>query len=360
MSLDPKTREEQYLSAIANGSEVSSVAVTREEKFLQGILNGEPPALKPITRKEMFYKAIAEGGTPGGGSSGGSSGGDGYAYRVRFFVDGSLYDTQWVEHGKSATAPVEPTKENDGRYSYIFSGWDSDYSNITAPKDINAVFTATEQTFIVRWYNGDTLLETDVVPYGSTPVYNGAEPVYNGSGDAADYAFIGWSPAVAAITGDTTYTAEFKFASYYYAKIVDRTISGAYSNDTATALGASALQGCTKLTSVTLRAATSLVDNALFGCTALTMVDLHMVTSIGSNAFCGCNSLTTLILRSKTVCTLANTNAFTNTLIANNKGGRIYVPRDLVSSYKATTGWASFAYAILAIEDYPEITGGES
>lgn len=101
MSLDPKTREEQYLSAIANGSEVSSVAVTREEKFLRGILNGEPPALKPITRKEMFYKAIAEGGTPGGGSSGGSSGGGGDNFPLG---DGNTHI--WISLAEGRTSPM--------------------------------------------------------------------------------------------------------------------------------------------------------------------------------------------------------------------------------------------------------------
>ena len=40
--------------------------------------------------------------------------------------------------------------------------------------------------------------------------------------------------------------------------------------------------------------------------------------------------------------------------------GYIYVPAALVDSYKAAANWQNYADQIRAIEDYPEITGGES
>ena len=40
--------------------------------------------------------------------------------------------------------------------------------------------------------------------------------------------------------------------------------------------------------------------------------------------------------------------------------GYIYVPAALVDSYKAAGNWQYYADQIRAIEDYPEITGGES
>ncbi len=247
---------------------------------------------------DMFmYRLGRKRGCNSGGGGGGSSGGDGFAYRVRFYVDGSLYDTQWVEHGKSATAPAEPTKENDGRYSYIFSGWDSDYSNVTAPKDINAVFTATE-------------LDLDDV-------------------------------------------------TYRYAKIIDRTISGAYTNATATSVGTYALIGCTALTAVHFPLATSIGGFAFNGCSALTMADFPVATTIsGSNVFTGSN-LTVLILRSATVCKLDYADCLRNTPIASGTG-YIYVPRNLVDTYKAASVWSTYANQFRAIEDYPDICGGES
>lgn len=177
--------------------------------------------------------------------------------------------------------------------------------------------------------------------------------------------------------------------------------------------GANCFYGCTKLTEVEAPLATSMGENAFYGCTALTKadyplvacvntycfyncqglvdvnfpaatavygtafrgcvklekLDFPLVTSILSNAFYNCHSLTALILRSGTMATLANKNAlnycyhFLGTVNATYnpdglKDGYIYVPADLVDSYKAATNWSTHADQIRAIEDYPDITGG--
>lgn len=90
---------------------------------------------------------------------------------------------------------------------------------------------------------------------------------------------------------------------------------------------------------------------AFHSCTALTVVDVPNVTSIAAESMNGCSALTALILRGATVCTMANTNALTNSAIA--KGtGYIYVPRSLVDSYKSQTNFSTYAEQIRAIEDY--------
>lgn len=40
--------------------------------------------------------------------------------------------------------------------------------------------------------------------------------------------------------------------------------------------------------------------------------------------------------------------------------GYIYVPRDLIETYKVSTNWVTYANQLRAIEDYPEICGGVS
>ena len=88
----------------------------------------------------------------------------------------------------------------------------------------------------------------------------------------------------------------------------------------------------------------------------LERLDFLQLSSITALSLDNTN-LSVLIVRTGSVCSLANTNAFTNTPIA--KGtGYVYVPRNLVDSYKSATNWSSYANQIRAIEDYPEITGG--
>jgi hypothetical protein len=160
--------------------------------------------------------------------------------------------------------------------------------------------------------------------------------------------------------------------------IVSRTITK-YSSDKLTSIGAAGFMNCASLktidcpnvTSVGNRAfsqsgitrlefpkLTSIGGDACTYCYSLTYVDLGGVVSIPSWAFASCRELRTLILRKTgTITTLLATNTLSDTAIA--KGtGYIYVPDNLVESYKTATNWVTYANQIRAIEDYPEICGG--
>ena len=90
----------------------------------------------------------------------------------------------------------------------------------------------------------------------------------------------------------------------------------------------------------------------------LAKFDCTKVASIGAGSFNSCSNLTALILRSETMCSLGNTNAFTNSSIALGTG-YVYVPRALVDTYKANTNWKTYANQIRAIEDYPDVCEGK-
>ena len=115
---------------------------------------------------------------------------------------------------------------------------------------------------------------------------------------------------------------------------------------------------CSKLPSVNFPVATN-IPNYCFGtCAAFVKADFGSVTSINASAFASSSKFETLILRSTTMATLANVNAFSGTKIASGTG-YIYVPKSLVDSYKGATNWLTYEAQFRAIEDYPDICGGE-
>lgn len=126
-----------------------------------------------------------------------------------------------------------PTKESTVQYTYTFSGgW------ATTPgggKDSNALKAVTEDRTVyanfisaVRYYtitfydsDGTTVLKTSSLAYGATPSYTPTKD---------NYAFGGWIPALATVTGDASYTAQWvekvDFAHASWDKIAEICESG--------------------------------------------------------------------------------------------------------------------------------------
>lgn len=227
-------------------------------------------------------------------------------------------------------------------------------------RNVYAVFSSTIQKYRVRFYNGSKLLQTvENVPYGSSASYSSETPVKTDVTEPEDYAFVEWSPSPAKILTNTDCYAQFRFIGFIAVGIAERTLSGVYRNDRVTILGDHAFQGCSALTQVAFPNATSIGLKALNGATNITVADFASVTKIGENGLSACNALETLILRNtETVCRLGpDVLAYTK---INSGQGYIYVPSVLLEAYKADSSWSRFAAQIRAIEDYPEITGGEN
>lgn len=114
--------------------------------------------------------------------------------------------------GKSVTATP---KISTPQYTYTFVRWDAPVT-VVSNTIIKATFERTVNKYTVTWKNGDEILEIDEdVIYGLTPVYNGAIPTKPADAEFT-YTFAGWSPAVAAVTGDVTYYATFTDATNKY------------------------------------------------------------------------------------------------------------------------------------------------
>lgn len=117
-----------------------------------------------------------------------------------------------------------------------------------------------------------------------------------------------------------------------------------------TKLGVASFSQTNKLVVATLPLVTSL-EGSCFSYSSVQKIDTSSVISIGAYAFGGAQQLDTLILRNSSVCTLANsTNTFTNTKITAGTG-YIYVPDNLVDSYKTATNWVTFATQIKPISE---------
>ena len=131
----------------------------------------------------------------------------------------------------------------------------------------------------------------------------------------------------------------------------------------ATSIGNYAFRDCSYLTDISLPQATSIGYSAFYNCSKLTSISLPQATSIGYSAFSNCYLLIKLVItKTDSVCTLSNTNAFQNCYhflgtknITYNptgaKDGYIYVPDALVSSYKTTTNWSTYASQIKSLSN---------
>ena len=113
------------------------------------------------------------------------------------------------------------------QYSYSFASWSTGDTTVTGDITITATFSRETNTYTVTWKNWDgSTLETDtLVPYGTTPEYNGETPTREETASHS-YTFTGWDQEISPVTGDITYTAIFdsEIKASYDFTIVDGTI----------------------------------------------------------------------------------------------------------------------------------------
>lgn len=108
-----------------------------------------------------------------------------------------------------------------------------------------------------------------------------------------------------------------------------------------------AFYACKALKSVKIDVKT--VGSSSFeSCTAMQSVHLYNTQNINSGAFRGCYSLAALYLHGDSVASLSSVSVLNSTAIADGTG-TIYVPSNLVSSYRNATNWSTFASQIQSI-----------
>ena len=138
-------------------------------------------------------------------------------YNVTFVdEDGTtvLKEATAYDYGTKAAdivKPDEPSKSATAEYTYAFAGWTPEISDVNDDDaTYKAVYTATKNKYTITWVDGDgNTIKTDSIEYGETPVFNGDSPAKTATVSNTYKFNNNWMPAIAKVTGDATYTAQF-------------------------------------------------------------------------------------------------------------------------------------------------------
>ena len=134
------------------------------------------------------------------------------SYVIRFInYDGTLLASYEVKQTKLPTYTGEiPTKPAAEHSTFEFVGWSPEVVVVTGDATYQAVFVEVPNKHTITWIDGDgKTLKTEQVAYGETPDYVGDVPT---KAETAQYTYAfnnTWTPAIVAVTGDATYTAQF-------------------------------------------------------------------------------------------------------------------------------------------------------
>lgn len=126
----------------------------------------------------------------------------------------------------------EPPKESTVNYNYTLVGWSATPNGaldenilkaVTTDKTVYANYAAVLRHYTVTYYDedGTTVLKTESLAYGTMPSY---------TPEKQDFAFAGWTPSLATVTGNVSYTASWTsvitFANASWSQIAEISASG--------------------------------------------------------------------------------------------------------------------------------------
>ncbi len=132
-------------------------------------------------------------------------------YTVTFyFEDGvTVIKSTEVAYGEMPSIDITPSRVAEEHYYYVFAGWSPEITEVTGDVNYTANFNKKpkEYEILFKDWNGAQLLKANVA-YGTVPQYTGT-PERRGNAHYS-YTFTGWSPELAEVTGNATYTAVYK------------------------------------------------------------------------------------------------------------------------------------------------------
>ena len=100
--------------------------------------------------------------------------------------DGTIIEEKQVPYGTAAIEPENPTMAPTVEYTYIFEGWDKEFSNITSDLVVTAVYFSSENMYKMEYKtNGGSRVSSEFYYYYEN-VYSPSKPKKDG------YEFGGW------------------------------------------------------------------------------------------------------------------------------------------------------------------------
>ena len=128
------------------------------------------------------------------------------SYTVEFVINGQSTPKDYY-YGEMPTYEGNPTKPESDGYVYWFSGWSPTIEPVVGPAVYTAVFDSLQKKYRIRFvYDYGTVAEGDW-GYGVTPTCDIVPE--KPATESHTYTFKEWSPEIASVTGEQTYTAVF-------------------------------------------------------------------------------------------------------------------------------------------------------
>ena len=138
-------------------------------------------------------------------------------YTVNFKNGDETLQSTEVEYGATPEYKGEtPTRQATAQFTYTFKGWDKEIAEVTGDVTYTATFDKKVNKYTVTFKNGEEVLQSTEVEYGTTPEYKGETPTMQATAQFT-YTFKGWDKEIAAVTGDVTYAATFNQTINQYA-----------------------------------------------------------------------------------------------------------------------------------------------
>lgn len=139
-------------------------------------------------------------------------------YRASYTVSPRMYKITFVDENEGGLGTTSysygtPVSEialpqAPEKPGYKFAGWTPEVAPVTAEVTYRPQYVPNNQ-FVVTWRDDDgTFLRRDIYTEGQTPSY-GMDPTKESTAQY-DYTFNGWTPAIAAVSGDVEYKATYK------------------------------------------------------------------------------------------------------------------------------------------------------